>query len=110
MQEGVSLSSPARTSIGISCSEGTDFSSMDNASINVPTDYSATSDLISDITVAGTSASQATVTIDFDGPNSPPQLNDGSVQYTATCRTTGTDWSIAELNSFPAKYLPNESN
>jgi type IV pilus assembly protein PilA len=107
VQEGVSLSSPARTSIGIACSEGTDFSSMDNASIDVPTDYSTTSDLITDVTVAGTSASQATVTIEFDGTDAPPQLADGSVIYTGTCRSTGTDWAIASDGTFPTKYLPS---
>ncbi|KGM06088.1 Type IV pilin PilA [Methylophaga thiooxydans] len=107
VQEGVSLSSTARTSIGIACSEGTDFSSMTNTTLDVPTDFTQTSNIVTDIAVAGTSASTATITIDFDGANSPPQVLDASVVYTGTCRTTGTDWAIASDGTFPVKYLPS---
>lgn len=109
VQEGVSASSPARTSVGINCSEGNTFASASNANLQLPdpTDYANGNQYITSVTVAPgpTPASQATVTIAYNA--TIPQLNSGSVIYTGTCRDTGTTWAITAGGSFPEKYLPS---
>lgn len=108
VQEGVSASAPARTAIGIACSEGETLASADNTNLDLPAagDYANGNKYIDDVTVAGTSASSATVTIGYNA--TIPQLNSGDVVYTGTCRDTGTTWVISEANGFPSKYLPKD--
>lgn len=107
VQEGVSASSPARTTIGIVCSEGRTFASASNTNFDLPapTAYATGNQYLTSITVAPgpTPASQATVTIAYNA--TIPQLNSGNVVYTGTCRDTGTTWAIT--GSIPAKYFPS---
>lgn len=110
VQEGTSLSAPARTSLGIACSEGTTFASADNAALDLPAaaDYANASSMVSSVTVAGTGASSATVTINFGGASAPPQISGGDVIYTGRCFTTGMQWGITG-NNVADKYLPKTS-
>lgn len=108
VQEGVSISSPARTAVGIACSEGVVMNSLTQNSLNLPAaaDYSNSSQYVTSVEVnnpAPASASDASVTITYNG--TIPQLNSGNVVYTGTCETTGTDWAIT--GSIPGKYLPS---
>ncbi|MCX4187663.1 pilin [Methylophaga sp. OBS4] len=108
VQEGVSASSPARTSLGVACSEAESLASQTNATLELPTntDYANGNKYIESVTVAGVDASTATVTIDYN--TAIPQLAGGQVVYTGTCRDTGTTWAITATGGFPTKYLPKE--
>lgn len=107
VQEGVSLSAPARTSLGIACSEASLSASTDNTSLGLPaaTNYANNSAYVQQIEADGTSASQATVTIDYEAIGS--QITSGQdVIYTGTCAATGMSWAIT--GSVPAKYRPSK--
>jgi type IV pilus assembly protein PilA len=110
VQEGTSLAAPARTALGIACSEGISLASADNANLDLPpaANYANASDMVSAVTVAGTGASTATVTIAYGGAAAPPQILNGTVVYTGTCNSTGTDWAIAG-NGVADKFLPKTS-
>lgn len=109
VQEGVSLSAPARTSLGIACSEGTNFASdiSNNSDLGLPdpADYATNSQYVQEIAVEGTTVSQATVTIAYEAIGT--QIDAGeNVIYTGTCDPTGMNWTIS--GSVPAKYRPSK--
>lgn len=111
VQEGTSLSAPARTAIGIACSQGNTLASADNANLDLPAaaDYANASDMVSAVTVAGVDASEATVTITYGGASAPPQISGGDVIYTGNCFSTGMQWGITG-NGVADKYLPKTSS
>ena len=107
VQEGVSVSAPVRTAIGIACSEGVVMNSLTQTSLQLPPagDYANSSQYVTSVEVnnpAPTNVSDATVTITYN--NTIPQLNSGNVVYTGTCESTGTQWAVD--GSIPGKYLP----
>jgi type IV pilus assembly protein PilA len=108
VQEAVSLSSPARTAVGMACSEGTLGASTSNTSLELPdaADYGTSAKYTNKVTVAGTSASQATVTIDIKDGSISSIPNTSSIVYTGTCNSTGLTWGVTAGGSFPTKYLP----
>ena len=110
VQEGVSLSAPARTAVGVACSEADLSASSDNNSLGLPTpgSYAANSKYVQSITAAGTSASSATITIAYNAIGTQVDAGD-TVIYTGTCDSTGMNWAITgtgKLNS--TKYLPKK--
>lgn len=110
VQEGVSLSSSARTSVGIACSEGTDFSSgIDNTALDLPgpNTYGTDSQYVQSITVAGQSESTASVTIAYEDIGTAIDAGD-DVYYLGTCSSSGLTWVIDEGESdVDDKYLPS---
>lgn len=104
VQEGTSASAPARTAMGISCSEGTTWASLTNSAIGLPApgEYATGKKYIASITVEGTGVSTGTVTILYN--DAVPQLGAGDVVYTGTCLSTGTNWAVG--GSIPEKYWP----
>lgn len=110
VQEGTSLSAPARTALGIACSEGATLASADNNALDLPAagDYANASSMVSLVTVAGTSVSEASVTITFGGASAPPQISGGEVAYNGQCFSTGMQWAITG-NGVADKYLPKTS-
>jgi len=109
VQEGVSLSSTARTALGIACSEGTNFASdiTQNSDVDLPapTAYATNSQYVQQIAVDGTTVSQATITIDYEAIGS--QITSGQdVIYTGTCDATGMNWGIS--GSVASKYQPSK--
>jgi type IV pilus assembly protein PilA len=110
VQEGTSLSAPARTALGIACSEGATLASASNSALDLPAaaDYANASDMVSAVTVAGSTVSQATVTITYGGASAPPQISGGDVVYTGDCFTTGMQWGITG-SGVADKYLPKTS-
>jgi type IV pilus assembly protein PilA len=111
VQEGVSLSAPARTSLGIACSEAALSSSTDNSSLGLPAanEYANNSQYVQSIAVDGASASAATVTITFEAIGS--QVPDAAtIIYNGLCDSTGMSWSIPADNTggtMPTKYKPS---
>lgn len=108
VQEGVSLSAPARSAIGIACSEATipTAASTDwNSGLGIPddADYDASSDYVSNVQAASTDASTVSVTITYDAIGT--QVTDGdTIVYNGACRNTGMDWGVS--GSIDSKYYP----
>lgn len=106
VQEGVSLSSTARTALGIACSEASIANSADfNASLGLPAsgDYNTNSEYVSSILAAATNASNASVTITY---KDPAQVNGDTVVYNGVCDSTGMNWTIA--GTMADKYRPKK--
>lgn len=105
VQEGVSMSAPMRTAVGVACSEAEDLNGFGNASLGYPVaaSYGNGSDYVSSITFAGTGQGEGTITIAYDAPS---QVNGQNVVYTASCSDVGTDWAVS--GSVDAKYLPKQ--
>jgi type IV pilus assembly protein PilA len=106
VSEGVTLSAPARTAIGIACSEAALSSGTNNSSLGLPgaTDYATNSTIVKSVTAAGVSASQATVTIAYEAIGSAVTA-DQTVIYTGECDSTGINWTLS--GTVPAKYRPS---
>jgi type IV pilus assembly protein PilA len=112
VSEAVSLSSPARTSFGVACSEatlGTVNTTDYNASLGIPAAASITgtytSTVLTKVSTAGAPSTPAvvTVTIALKVIGSAVALND-TIIYTGTCGDAGMIWAIG--GSVNPKYLP----
>ena len=97
MQEAVSLSSGARTAMGIACSEGTLDGSTSNSTLGLPAAASISSAYVSSVAVTGLTLAIG-VTALGGGVN-------GDVQYVADCTTSGLKWTISG-SGVDTKYLP----
>ncbi|MCX4189372.1 pilin [Methylophaga sp. OBS3] len=116
VQEGVSMSAPARTALGIACSEGTLGASTSNTAFGYGTTDAGTefdTDVVTSIVIApGTpNTDQALVTITYKaiGGSSGVPVN-STVIYTGNCTTTGMRWSVpddATGGTIPAKFKPS---
>ena len=96
MQEAVSVSSNARTSMGIACSEGALDGSTTNSTLGLPASTSISTTYVSSVEVTG-----VTVTIDIRNVGGGVT---GDVTYVADCSASGLKWTIG--GSVDAKYLP----
>ena len=108
VQEGVSMSAPIRTALGIACSEGTINGATlgTQLGLEVATDY--TGKYISGIAVGGlTTTNEPTITITYKAIGT--SITAGmAVLYTGACSSTGLKWAVtaASGTNFPSKYLP----
>ena len=115
VSEGPSVASPIFTGLGLACSEGTFDASLTLELMQIVpagvTSFAPSNtgdwkyvDGTVGITLAMTSASQATVTIPY---KQPAPVTGTTVVYTATCDgTTGLTWTVAGGSGMPSKYLP----
>jgi len=105
VQEAVSISSPARTAVGVSCSEATLAAALTNGStafgLSTAATYAGT--YVTSVAVAGTSSTAATVTAVMAAIGSQITAGD-TIVWTATCGAGGTNWSIS--GGVPTKFLP----
>ena len=103
VSEVVSMSSAHMTAIAQACSEGT-LNGTNNTSLGLEANTSyATTNVITSITSAGSSATAGTVTVVLKTIGSA--ITSGqTVIYTANCQPAGTTWSVG--GTVPAKYLP----
>ena len=111
VQEGTSLSAPARTSLGIACSEAALSNSTDNTTLGLPAsgDYANNSQYVRSIAADGTDASNATVTITYEAIGNQVTAGD-TVIYNGVCDTTGMNWSVpadATGGTVSAKFKPS---
>ncbi len=114
VQEGVSLSAPARTALGIACSEAripAGATNPLNASLGLPAaaDYADSSQYVQSVTVANTNASNATVTILYEAIGTQV-ANTDTVIYNGVCESTGMQWTVptgAAGGSIADKYKPS---
>lgn len=107
IQEGTTVAAAARTAVGIACSEGTNFASSidENADLQLPDADTYDTQYVNSVSVDGTTASAATVTIQYNaiGTQVP---DDAQVIYTGTCTSAGTTWGVTGAAGMDAKYLP----
>lgn len=107
VQEGVSLSAPARTAIGVACSEaslaGTVTQGGPVLALSPSTAYVGT--YVKGVKVAVADATVATVTATYTkiGGGGGVADND-TVTWNATCGPGGTTWAVT--GSVPTKFLP----
>ncbi|GGI18584.1 pilin [Oxalicibacterium faecigallinarum] len=106
VQEAVSLSAPARTAIGVACSEGSLATNSDlNTSLGLPTATDISGTYTTSVTAAATSASAATVTIAMKDVGSA--ITSGqTIIYNANCTPAGLIWTISPSSTVATKFLP----
>lgn len=109
VSEGVSISAPIRTAVGVACSEANLSTSTSDADLNFSgntADYAGTYVQGVDVTPGDNTA---TVTITYNKIGSGVAAGD-KVEYYATCNTTtGTKWTVrAGTPAVDDKYLPKQ--
>ena len=105
IQDTVSISNPARTALGIACSEGTLANGTTNTDtrLNLPAATDISSKYANSVTAAASSATTATVTIltqDLGGGIT------GNIVYTGSCGPGGMNWAVTGSGTIATKYLP----
>ena len=105
VQESVNMSNPARTALGIACSEGTLTNGLTNGSadIGLAPAASITSQYTTSVTVAATSTAAASVTIVTQNLGGGAT---GNIIYAGTCGVAGMSWAISAGSTLDTKYLP----
>jgi type IV pilus assembly protein PilA len=103
VSEAVSVSDPARTSLGVACSEASLSTNSTNSTLNLPAAASITSTYVNSVTAAGQSATGATVTIVMKAIGTVVTATD-TVVYTGVCGVSGMTWTVSGTTS--SKYLP----
>ena len=103
IQEATNLSNPARTSLGIACSEGTLNGATHLTDLGLATTDAYSGKYTQSVTAVGTSATAGTVTILMDAIGSAV-TNTQNIVYTGTCGSGGMQWSVS--GSIATKFLP----
>ena len=104
VSEAVSLSSTARTAIGLAFNEGNLSSGTTNATLGLATATDIKGKYVASVTAAGTSATGGTVTIVMQGTNEST-IDAKNIVYTATC-VSGAQCTWAVSGSVADKYWP----
>ena len=103
VREAVDLANPARTALGIACSEGS-LAGKDNESLGLPPASAWPGDSTRSIAAEGRSASEGIVTIVFASIGGA--VEDGRrIVYTGACGDDGMRWTMT--GDVPSKYRPN---
>jgi len=106
VSEATGISAPARTAVGIACSEGTLTNGLTNASTAfgpLSNALSYTGNYVQSVAAASTGATDGTVTVDITGIGSAVTSGD-TVLYTGVCGAGGIKWTVG--GTVAAKYLP----
>jgi type IV pilus assembly protein PilA len=105
VSEVTGISAPARTSLGIACSEQTLATTTTNATLNLPAAADLTSTYVKSVTVTGT-ATTGIVTIAMKAIGTAVDVDD-TVVYTGTCSAAGMAWAVTGTGKLASgKYLP----
>ena len=107
LTEGISLAAPAKTALGIACSDGMlqdRAAGLTHNDLGLPAANTITGRNVTGVTVAGTSATRATITIAYGG-GIPGVTAGQDIVYTGDCAAgTGITWTIG--GSVPARLIP----
>ena len=103
VQEATSLSSPARTAMGVSCSEGTLSIATQTGELGLALPASYSGKYTTSVTASGISDTSGTVVIVMQKIGSSIATGD-TIVYTATCGPGGTTWGIT--GGVANKFLP----
>lgn len=109
VSEVTSVSAPARTSIGLACSEQTLPGTAStgggyNASLGIPAATSITSTYVTKVEADAVDSTSAKVVITMKAIGSTIAATD-TVTYTGTCSTSGLVWAVTGSTAM-TKYLP----
>ena len=107
VQEATSLSSPARTAVGVSCSEASLVAGMGQTGpalgLSAAGSYNGT--YTRSVTVVVTSANSATVTAALTQIGGASGVQGGqTVTWNASCGAGGTSWTVT--GTVPTKFRP----
>ena len=103
VSEGVALSAPARTAMGLACSEATLNTTQTNVTLGLPTTNSINGSYVTAVIANGVSTTTAEVTIIYTTIGGAVDNGD-TVVYTGTCSSSGMTWSIT--GTVAQKYRP----
>ena len=103
VQEGTNLSNPARTALGIACSEGNLAAMSNNAALGLSTAASYSGSYALSVTAGGSSPTAGTVSIVYTGIGSAITRNE-LVLYTGTCGAGGMTWAVG--GNVATKFYP----
>ena len=104
VSEGTGISSPARTAIGLACSEG-NLNGITHSGLGLSPGASYTGTYVRSVTAAGSSATAGSVTVAFTGIGSGVTAGQ-TVAYTAACSGGGVKWTVG--GTVNSKYLPKQ--
>ena len=105
VQEATNLSNPARTAVGIACSEGNLASAANNSALDLSLSASYTGKYTQSVSVGGGTSTSATVTISMLSIGSAVAAGQ-QIIYTGTCGPGGTTWQVTGAGGMQSKYLP----
>ena len=91
--EGGSVSAPARTAMGIACSDSSLASTTTNSTLGLEANTTYTSTNVTSVTAAGTSATAGTVTVVYKAIGSKVAAGETLI-YIGACGAGGLVWSI----------------
>lgn len=108
VQEGVSITAPLRTAIGIRCSEGATLNGLTATSLGYTdfTTIASNSQYVTSITLVNTDASHAGLQLTYNTTELPSLTGANIFEYYGTCNTAGTIWESGSTTSMSAKYQP----
>jgi type IV pilus assembly protein PilA len=102
VREAVNLANPARTALGIVCSQG-DLSGADNQSLGLSPGRAYSGDYTRNVAAAGLSSTEAIVTVTLRPIGAV--IDDGQqIVYTGACGADGMRWTVG--GDLLPKYLP----
>jgi type IV pilus assembly protein PilA len=104
VSEGVSLSAPARTAMGVACSD-LSLATATNATLGLETAATYAGPYTNSVTAAGSSATAGTVTVAMKAIGSVITANQ-TIIYNGVCSGGGMTWAIDAASTVNAKYLP----
>ncbi|MBV1929257.1 MAG: pilin [Gammaproteobacteria bacterium] len=103
VSEGASISAPARTALGLACSEASLDGDTNNTSLSLPTPTTIAGKYVMSVTATGDSAVTGVVTIAYTAIGA--LVTGGqTVVYTGTCGSAGLVWDIT--GTVATKYRP----
>lgn len=102
VQEGTNISNPARTALGIACSEG-NLSGITHAPMGLSAAGSYKGSYTNSVTAGGSSATAGTVAIVYTSIGSAITATQ-NVVYTGTCGAGGMTWTVS--GNVPTKFYP----
>ena len=110
VMEAVSLSAPARTALGIACSEQSIAAANAdlNSSLGLPASTAITGKYTTSVLAAASSSTAFTVTIVMKAIGSSITAGQ-TIVYDGACGTAGPTWTINAGSPVPPKYVPKTS-
>ena len=102
VREAVSPANPARTALGIACSEG-NLSGMDNESLGLPAPGDLAGEYARSIAAVGLGATEGAVTVTL-APIGGVIDEGRRIVFTGTCSAEGMAWTVG--GDVPPKYRP----
>lgn len=103
VSEGAQLSQPARTALGIACSDASLSSSTDNASLDLEAASEYNGNYVDSVTAEGTSVTAATATVVYTQIGGAVESGQ-TVIYTGDCGGGSMGWTIT--GTVDSKYRP----